>query len=667
MKNIQKKHKAHIPELLAPVGSIEAFHAAVTAGADAIYLGLNAFNARNKAKNFTPKQLAAVVKMARSKGIKSYVTLNIVVRNGEINQLLDTLWILQQIKPDAIIIQDIGVLYLIKRFFPTLSVHASTQMGIHNSDGVNYAHAQGIERVVLAREITNTELEQIARKSKAELELFVHGALCYSLSGMCLFSSYLGGASANRGICSQPCRRVYTQNKTDNYFFSLKDNQLIEHLPFLSKLNISSLKIEGRIKSADYVFQTTSAYRLALDSFQQTEQAKALLKNDFGREKTAYFLGHDVAQAITQQASTGLIIGHVLHVEKGQIAFRSDKKLPKTCRLRFRNAKTDEQFSISVSNLDYSERVYSFKTDNQEIKQGYEVYQAGQNTNFSSQISCEGIKINTQYPASLAQKVQAALNSKKTGGTQQLFIRIDNLKWLELLPNNAGTEIILALSYKDLQKLTNSNELQKLKRPRMHVELPQFISEKSINKYKKLLDPLFAFGFQSFVLNQLYQKGWFPAHIRTMASENIYTFNDAAIQQLRSEKIVDFIYPLENDIVNLGKTSNRSGIVPLFFYPKLFYSRMPIEAEKEDSFADKMGQKFRKTIKEGLTIVLPEKAVSLTQYKTKLERYGYNRFLIDLSFVTPSIELYQDVVTAFSAGKSVSFPSSGFNFKRELK
>lgn len=666
MKNNQNLQNFK-PELLAPVGSIEAFHAAVSAGADAIYLGFNAFNARNRAKNFTPKQLAAVVKTARTKGIKSYITLNIVIRNGELHQLLDALWILQQIKPDAVIIQDIGVLYLIKRFFPTLTVHASTQMGIHNSDGVNFAHSQGIERVVLAREITQTELIQIAKRSKAELELFIHGALCYSFSGMCLFSSFLGGASANRGLCSQPCRRLYTQQKNDNYFFSLKDNQLIEQIPLINKLKITSLKIEGRIKSADYVFQTTSAYRMVLDSFQKTEGAKTLLQNDFGREKTAYFLGRDVQHAITQQASSGLIIGHVSDVKEGQIRFESNEKLPKSCRLRFRNPKTDEQVTISVSNLSFNTGEYSLKSDNQNIKQGFEVYQAGQNKNFPSEISCEGIKINLQYPSSLIKKVQASLNSKKIGGAQQIFVRIDRLEWLEILSGFKNIEAILSFSYRDLQKLLSPVTLPKIQRLPLHIELPQFVSEKSTGKYKKMISLLIEKGFKSFVISQLYQRSWFPSHIKTTASENIYTFNDAAIQQLRIEKITDFIYPLENDIVNLGKTANRSGIVPVFFVPKLFYSRMPIKAAKETVFADKMGQKYKKSVCDGLTVVLPEKPVSLTQYKEKLERYGYNRFLIDFSFVAPSSEFCDQVFKALKNSQSVPFPSSGFNFKRELK
>ena len=215
-----QKQKSFRPELLLPVGNTECFYAAIQGGADAIYVGLKDFNARGRATNFTPYQLAAIINIAHKKNIKVYITLNTVIRNIDIKQLSESLFILNQLMADAVIIQDWGVYYLIKKFFPNLKIHASTQMAIHNSIGVNSAASMGIERVVLARELTQTELQEISIKSNAEIEIFIHGALCYSFSGMCLFSSYLGGASANRGQCAQPCRRNYTQNENESYFFS---------------------------------------------------------------------------------------------------------------------------------------------------------------------------------------------------------------------------------------------------------------------------------------------------------------------------------------------------------------------------------------------------------------------------------------------------------------
>ncbi len=175
-------------------------------------------------------------------------------------------------------------------------------MGDHNSVGVNFAVSKGIVRTVLARELTMPELEKIAKESKAELELFVHGALCYSFSGMCLFSSYAGGQGANRGLCKQSCRRLYQEGEEQHALFSLKDNQQLSNLEQICELGIHSLKIEGRMKSADYVFQVCKAYRMALDNTAKMQEAAEMLELDTGREKTSYFLGGDISDSkITMQ------------------------------------------------------------------------------------------------------------------------------------------------------------------------------------------------------------------------------------------------------------------------------------------------------------------------------------------------------------------------------
>ena len=213
------------PELLAPVGNTESFYAALTGGADAVFMGLQEFNARGRASNFSRPMLQLAVSKAHERKVKVYITLNTLIKNKEVNQLVDILSFLDALKVDGIIIQDWGVYFIAHRFFPKLVLHASTQMGNHNSLGVNYAFLKGIVRTVLARELTMPELEKIAKESKSELELFVHGALCYSFSGMCLFSSYVGGQGANRGLCKQSCRRFYNEGDEQYALFSLKDNQ----------------------------------------------------------------------------------------------------------------------------------------------------------------------------------------------------------------------------------------------------------------------------------------------------------------------------------------------------------------------------------------------------------------------------------------------------------
>ena len=310
-----KNHK--LPELLLPAGNIEAFHAAVKGGADAVYLGLKNFNARGRAKNFLVHQLQSLIKEAKKSNVRVHITLNTLVKNSELPELLDTLYMLSQTEIDAVIIQDLGTYYLIKKYFPNLKIHASTQMSVHNSLGAEYMRKLGFERVILFREITLAELKLISSGTTADLEVFVHGALCYSFSGQCLFSSYLGGMSANRGLCRQPCRRLYNVDGNEKYLFNLKDNQQLSQIDEFVKLGIASLKIEGRMKSAEYVYNTAKAYRDALDG--KAESNSKL--QDLGREKTGYFLSGNVTTAITEKPYTGEHIGDLSNTNSELLEF----------------------------------------------------------------------------------------------------------------------------------------------------------------------------------------------------------------------------------------------------------------------------------------------------------------------------------------------------------
>src|SRR6056297_3404177 len=315
------------PELLLPAGNTEAFYAAVEGGADAVYFGLKQFNARERADNFSYPELLSLLGEARKHNIKTYLTLNTLIKNKELPDLLDTLYAVSQTDVSAVIIQDWGVYNLLKSHFKNLAIHGSTQMANHNSVGAEFSHKKGFERIIMARELTRKELTQISQKNNIELELFVHGALCYSFSGMCLFSSYLGGMSANRGRCMQPCRRMYDDTGEKKYLFSLKDNELIDHIPTILKLGITSLKIEGRLKPAEYVYRVAQAYRMAIDDPSKIDQAKKLLKYDMGRSKTSYFFGGDVGEAITDNPSTGIFLGRVKEVQPDCFRFASSEPL----------------------------------------------------------------------------------------------------------------------------------------------------------------------------------------------------------------------------------------------------------------------------------------------------------------------------------------------------
>ena len=256
---------AATPELLAPAGNLETAFAAYDAGADAVYCGLGKFNARERAQNFTPDSLARLLDYAHGRGRKLYLTLNTLVKETELSEVAAYLAELAKLRPDALIVQDLGVLNLAREYFPSLVLHASTQMGIHNSAGVAAAARLGIRRVILERQVTLDELRKIAARSTLELEVFIHGSLCCSLSGQCLLSSALGGWSGNRGKCKQPCRRIYDAAGRSGFLLSPRDLYGVPLLPELRRIGVASLKIEGRLRSPDYVWKTVKAYRLLLD------------------------------------------------------------------------------------------------------------------------------------------------------------------------------------------------------------------------------------------------------------------------------------------------------------------------------------------------------------------------------------------------------------------
>ena len=256
------KRLGKLPELLSPAGDMEALAAAILGGADAVYVGGKRFGARAFAKNFDENELRLAVRLCHIHGVRLYVTLNTLVFDKEIEDALSYAELLYKLGVDALIVADVGVAALIKERIPDLELHASTQMGAHNTEGVNFAAGLGISRVVLARECSCRDIKKIVDESDAECEVFLHGALCVCHSGQCLFSSMVGGRSGNRGECAQPCRLPYNKGK---YILSLKDLSLASHIKELIDSGVSSLKIEGRMKSPEYVYEVTRIYRTLLD------------------------------------------------------------------------------------------------------------------------------------------------------------------------------------------------------------------------------------------------------------------------------------------------------------------------------------------------------------------------------------------------------------------
>lgn len=282
--------RGKLPELLAPAGGWDALVAAAQNGADAVYFGAKRFSARSGAKNFSDEELARAARYCRERGIKAYLAVNTLVRDREMPEFARLISLAAGAGVSAVILQDLGAARVSKQVAPDLPRHASTQMSVHSADGARRLFESGFSRIILARELSKAEISQIARSCGGELEIFVHGALCISYSGQCLMSSMIGGRSGNRGDCAQPCRLPYRIGERGGFFLSPKDLSLIGHIKDAAALGASSLKIEGRMKSAAYVGAVTAVFREVLDrGFAKDEDIKRL--------KAAFCRGEDFTGA----------------------------------------------------------------------------------------------------------------------------------------------------------------------------------------------------------------------------------------------------------------------------------------------------------------------------------------------------------------------------------
>ena len=349
-------------EILAPAGNIDSLKAAVLHGADAVYFGLSEFNARIKADNFTFENLGEWVDFCHFYDVKVYLTLNIMIKENELDRL--ALYIRQAVlcNIDAFIVTDLATVKLCKEIAPSVPMHFSTQFGVHNLEGAIQAKKLGATRVILSRETTLAEIERIKEGVDIEIEAFVHGALCVGFSGNCYLSSMIDGNSGNRGLCKQPCRRLYESSVTDKegYYLSTNDLCLINNLDSLKKCGVTSFKIEGRLKSAEYVASAVYAYKKALVNDLKREDVDRI-KSSYARTFTeeGYLFGKNFDIINTKlQNSAGLEIGKVVKIEQlknglKKIYFSSNKKLQKGTGLKFIYIKKELGGStLSSSNLE---------------------------------------------------------------------------------------------------------------------------------------------------------------------------------------------------------------------------------------------------------------------------------------------------------------------------
>ncbi len=342
------KKKEQKLELLAPAGSWEALEAAVNAGADAVYMGGKAFGARQYASNFDREEMAKAVYFAHMHRVRLYITVNTLVDDSEMKDLAEYLLFLNNVGVDGIIVQDMGVIRLAKALVPELPLHASTQMTVTNSSGVEFAAEAGMERTVLARELSLEEIKAACATQRTEIETFIHGALCVCYSGQCLMSSLIGGRSGNRGRCAQPCRLPYklmnaqgedllAGKDAGQYLLSPKDMNTLSILPQLIETGVVSYKIEGRMKRSEYVAVVVDAYRRAMDSYlagnyQVPEEDFANIEQIFNRDfTTAYLLDRPGRNMMSDRRpnNRGVLMGRVTKLDKAnnKATIKLDKEL----------------------------------------------------------------------------------------------------------------------------------------------------------------------------------------------------------------------------------------------------------------------------------------------------------------------------------------------------
>ncbi len=706
-------------ELLAPAGNPEALDAAVAEGADAVYLGLKSFNARMRSSNFAWNQFEAAVETLHKLNKKIYVTVNTVITQDEMERLYRFLAYLNNIGPDGIIVQDLGLIQMAHRHFPKLKLHASTQLNIASAKAANALSRWGVARTVLARELSLEEIRTVHAQSSCELEVFVHGALCVSESGLCLFSSYLGGKSANRGMCTQACRRLYQahmpEGEREGYFFSPADLQLIEYIPDLIQAGVASFKIEGRMKSAEYVGTVVSAYRYVIDNWEADKKAaietgKRILANDFARKKTIYrFKDPNAPDALNpdQAGGTGIYLGVISEIKKGPQPAASVKDGVRPVhyvRLQGGHYTPEKGDSVRIHKRDDSGRESWKIQDIMETKTGAWIQLPSDFGKGDSVYLLQTKAMTKRYPrvlpASLekyrrqpndealpllnleagfpfCQKAEPTADIKKSLAKKPadifpegIYVQVSSIADVHTILADKPVRVIINLN-EDTGAGLDPQQAQKplpFSKREIFISLDPFLPQEKEPLLAQQLERLTAQGYRQFIVNN-------PAHISLLRSKEnflvagpyLYTFNCWALSWLQENGIYAYIPPAESSRENIETVFvpelRPHVLLPLFSYPALF--RMPFVLPKNYNFlyfSDKQGESFRAFSTPSASFVLPDKPFSIVDRCHALQRQQFSHFLLDFSHTAVQRREYRYLLQLLREGKPLQ-DSVRFNWK----
>ncbi|MBQ0052574.1 MAG: U32 family peptidase [Treponema sp.] len=673
-------------ELLAPAGNIEALDAAIGEGADAVYLGLKSFNARLRSSNFAWNQFEGAVNALHRQNKKIYVTVNTVSEERDLERLYRFLSYLNKIGPDGLIVQDLGVIRMCQEFFPNLELHGSTQMNVESAAGVNLLSKAGLKRVVVARELGLEEIKYIKSHTNAELEMFVHGALCVSESGLCLFSSFLGGKSANRGMCTQACRRFYTvdgeSGEKSGYYFSPCDLQLIEQIPDLMQLGVESFKIEGRMKSAEYVGSVVAAYRYLMDNWEKDRKgsiatAKRLLSTDFARAKTSYWYnfksndeGVDKAGSLilnpNQAGGTGIYLGKISKIEPasdeakerareaaGKDADPKDYQIV-MAHLTGGSYDPDPGDSIRLHRQDDTGRVsHKVRTVVDEdgkrfidiplgFRRGDSVYllQTKAMSKRYPRILPADIGKYRQQPGAEVLPILDLTPVEKNELSyfpEGLYIQVSTVSDLYQILSRSPVRAILEYNFETKTDLLQKKVSLPLSKKQIIISLDPYCPSSKEEELSADLEQLVNEGFHTFVVNNMAHISMLKGKKANMiAGPYLYTFNRWAASWYENQKIGAFITPLENSFDNLKSTWERNVrdrvMVTAYAYPALFRMRFRLPEDYDFLyFKDKEETMFKVNSNIDGTVVMPEAPFSVVDKVEILNSEGFKRILLDFS------------------------------------
>lgn len=676
-KSTAKKTSMSKPELLAPAGSLESFHAAVEGGADAVYIGLKDFNARIRAKNVSTKTLSFLTPYAHRKNVRIYVTLNTLAKRADLPPLLDALHQLRQIGVDAVIVQDLGTVYLARTHFPELRLHASTQMVFHNSESLKTAEMLGFERIILPRELTLEEIHRLTASTRLGIEVFIHGAICYSISGLCLASSYLGGMSGNRGRCTQVCRRAYSVNNKREFVFSPSDFKGAEYVEKLGEAGVASLKIEGRMKSAEYVHTVVSAYRGLLDRTISDEEAGELLELDMGRSKTSFFLNgtgnHDVITSGRPQG-TGVYLGPVRRLSGILIELSGTHSPSVGDRIRFHDAQGEEGDTVAVESVETngSTTRIQIQQDSKITRGSHAFLIRKKAAGHWGKRSIDGVPVSfsERCPGTsklLKSTVGKPNRSPAEESSHRVYLRVDKPGWLQMkLPRPISGWIIDLSPDELIETIQDLKNTQPEHVSNTWIGLPPFIPQDSVSQWKEVVATLGGAGFRKWVCTHVGQRALFKQNEQLLAGETVWCLNPATATQLEKLGFAGFTYSLEDDILNIKGCGSPRGFFTLFAYVAGFVSRIPPALELEIPFTDSRGARFFSKKRGELYYTIFERPLSLTHRRDLLATTGIRNFILDLRFSLPHKNTLQKVLKAYHEKEKMT-DSTLFNHKAGLK